>query len=113
MNNFLASLFLFIIAQVLAWLQANGQFSWDVFKKHPFICAFLIGGIASYLFAMAHKYAYALFDGLIWPGRMLAFSTGIIIFTIMTWLIMGEDITFKTYLSIALAFCIIAIQFWF
>lgn len=112
MHNVALTFLLFIIAQILAWFQANGQFSWEVFKKYPFVIAFLIGGIASYLFALAHKYAFVMFDGVVWPGRMLAFSTGIVIFTLMTWFFMGETLTIKTGLSILLAFCILLIQFY-
>jgi hypothetical protein len=112
MHNFIATFFLFITAQVLAWIQANGQFNWEIFRKMPFAAAFLIGGLSAYLFALAHKYSYQMFSGVVWPGRMFAFSTGIVIFTIMTWLIMGEEITLKTGLSIILALCILLIQFY-
>lgn len=112
MNNLSLTFFIFIVAQILAWFQANGQFSWEVFRKYPFASAFIIGGIASYLFALAHKYSYAFFNGVVWPGRMIAFSTGIVIFTTMTWFIMGESFTLKTGLSIILAMFIVAIQIW-
>ena len=67
MNNFVLTSLIFIVAQILAWFQANGQFSWEIFRKHPLIIAFVLGGTASYLFSLAHKYAYTLFNGLIWP----------------------------------------------
>jgi len=112
MNAFLSTFMLFFVAQILTWIQSNGQFMWNSFSKYPFTVAFIFGGITSYLFALAHKYSYQLFDGVVWPGRMFSFSSGIVIFTIMTWLFLGEAISVKTFLSIFLAGLIIVIQFY-
>lgn len=112
MNGYVLTILLFVIAQILTWIQSNGQFMWESYKKYPFLIAFLFGGITSYLFALAHKHCYALFNGVVWPGRMFSFSSGIVIFTIMTWLFLGEAITLKTFLSIFLAALIIVIQFY-
>jgi hypothetical protein len=106
----LYSIVLFAIAQTIGWFQANGQFVFETFRKYPLIWAFTIGGTASYLFAIGHKYSYTAFDGVTWPGRMIAFSAGILIFTIMAWFFLGETISLKTSLSIILALAIIAIQ---
>ena len=53
------------------------------------------------------------FNGLLWPQRFLAFSTGIIIFTVLTWYLKGEGLSVKTLVSLGLAFLLSIVQiFW-
>ena len=53
------------------------------------------------------------FDGLLWPQRFIAFACGIIIFSILTWVLKGEGINTKTMISLILALCLVSIQvFW-
>ena len=109
-KGLLYTIILFFIAQSFGWFQANGQFISKWFKDYPIVWAFTLGGLTSYLFMLGHKYSYQAFDGVTWPGRMLAFSIGILIFTAFAWLFLGEAITAKTYISLILAAAIIAIQ---
>ena len=50
------------------------------------------------------------FNGSLWPGRFIGFGTGMIVFSILTYLIMGEGITVKTLISLILATTLVAIQ---
>ena len=53
------------------------------------------------------------YDGAVWPARLIGFGIGIIIFSILTWLILGEKIEIKSAVCVLLAFCILIIQlFW-
>ena len=53
------------------------------------------------------------FDGMLWPGRFMSFTAGIIIFTIMTYFFKAEGINLKTAVSLTLAFSLILVQlFW-
>ena len=53
------------------------------------------------------------FTGEFWPSRFLSFVTGITMFAAMTWIFRSEAITFKTVISLSLAFAILLIQlFW-
>jgi hypothetical protein len=45
------------------------------------------------------------FEGNLWPGRILSFVTGIITFTILTWLFKGEPVTMKTSVCLVLGIC--------
>ena len=48
-----------------------------------------------------------------WPGRLIGFGVGVIIFTIMSWLIFKEHPTPKTLTCLALAVVIVILQiFW-
>ena len=83
MNQLTLAIVLFTLGQSLIWIQTNGQF------------------------IVVH------FDGLLWPGRFIAFGTGMISFVVLTWLFMGEGITTKTAISLVLATTLVSIQiFW-
>lgn len=104
---------LFFLAQVLIWVQTNGQFIWPLFKKNPLLISFGFGGIISYILIQVTRLVVEHFDGLLWPGRFIGFASGILIFSIMTYFLMGEGINTKTGLSLILAIGLICIQlFW-
>ena len=73
----------------------------------------LLGVPITWLFMEATRYAVTGFEGNFWPSRFVSFVSGIVMFTIMTWLFRSEVITLKTTISLCLAFCILFIQvFW-
>jgi multidrug transporter EmrE-like cation transporter len=48
-----------------------------------------------------------------WPGRLIGFGIGVIVFTIMSWLLFKEHPTPKTLVCLGLAFTIVILQiFW-
>lgn len=113
MNNLVASFLLFFLAQGIIWFQTNGQFLWTSFKDHPVVVAFTLGGTAALIFLTATKYAVEHFNGLFWPGRFIAFATGMLIFAILTYLFRGEGMNAKTVISLILSLAIICLQiFW-
>lgn len=103
------SLGLFFAAQMLAWLQINGQFVWPWMKEYRFLVS-LSGVPISYLLMLATDYAYEGMDGKIWPGRLMAFAVGILVFTIFTNVFLGEGINLKAGISLALATILLIIQ---
>jgi len=104
---------LFFLGQGLIWIQTNGQFVWPWFKKNPWLVAIAFGSIVSYIFIQATKLVVEHFDGLLWPGRFIGFTSGIFIFTAMTYYFMNEGITTKTAVSLVLCVALISIQlFW-
>lgn len=64
----------------------------------------------SYILIYASKYIVAGFDGLLWPGRLVGFSTGMIIMAALTYIHLNEGITLKTGITLSLAFIIVVIQ---
>lgn len=109
MNLFLG-LLLFFIGQALIWIQTNGQFVWESFRKNPLLLAVGFGTIISYILIYATRYTVDHFGGLLWPGRFIAFGMGIISFTFLTWFLLGEGITPKTAVSLFISVVLIAIQ---
>jgi hypothetical protein len=105
----IASLLVFFLAQSLAWVQINGQFIWPWMKDHMFAVS-LLGVPISYLLMLATNYAYAGMDGRIWPGRLLAFAVGIVVFTLFTTILLKEGLTVKTIISLILSFILIGLQ---
>ncbi len=81
---------------------------------NSFLILSIVGGSTiSYAFILATRYAYDHFDGLLWPGRFLGFALGISSYAILTWLVMGEGISLKTFTSLILSAGIISVQlFW-
>jgi len=113
MNKLLLGFCLFFIGQAAIWFQTNGQFVWPWFKRNPFTVSLLMGTSISYVLIYATRYMVEHFDGLLWPGRFIAFGSGIVSFTFLTWYFLDEGITLKTVVSLFLACSLIGIQlFW-
>lgn len=100
---------LFFVTHIFIWFQINGQFLWKWFSDNPMLLA-LFGAPVSYLLIISTKYMVAGFDGLLWPGRLVGFSLGMIVFAILTWVMLGEAMTSKTIVSLILATALVAIQ---
>lgn len=104
---------LFALGQILVWFQSNGQFLWPVFKKNTLFVAMIGGTIVSYMLIHATRLIAEHYGGMIWPGRFIGFSLGMLVFSYLTWEFMDEGINTKTMISIFLAFLLICVQlFW-
>ena len=69
----------------------------------------MIGYPVGMLFWYATKLSYEHF-GFTWNMRMIGFGVGTIIFGIMSWVMLDEIPTLKTFICILLAIAIILIQ---
>ena len=105
----LISLAIFFVAQMIAWVQINGQFVWPWMKDYKFLIS-LSGVPISYLLMVATDYAYEGMNGKIWPGRLMAFAVGILVFTVLTNVLLGEGIDTKVCVSLILASMLLLIQ---
>jgi len=113
MKNLIGGVTLFVLSQILIWIQTNGQFVWPWFKKNPLLVSLMGGTMISYLFIKGTALVASHFDGLLWPGRFLGQATGILVFASMTFLFLNEGINTKTSISLFLAALLILIQiFW-
>jgi hypothetical protein len=53
------------------------------------------------------------FGGTLWENRLLGFGMGMVSFSLLTYIFMGEGITLKTGVSLILATSLVLIQlFW-
>ena len=105
------ALILSVIAQVISFIQLQGQIAWKFPRENPYIMM-LLGLPISLIFIKTTKVFNEAFDAN-WPGRLIGFGVGVIIFTIMSWFIFNEQPTPKTLTCLGLAFIIIILQiFW-
>jgi len=99
----------FTIGQVLIWFQSHLQFFSNWSKDNPLLIA-IPGVIVSYVSILATKTLAEAYDGLVWPSRLIGFGIGIILFSFLTWILLGEKIEMKSAICVILAFCILLIQ---
>tara|TARA_Y100001970_G_scaffold280974_1_gene390835 strand:+ start:1279 stop:1623 length:345 start_codon:yes stop_codon:yes gene_type:complete len=98
--------------QIVIWYQLNGQLAYGWFKDHPWLLS-LLGVPISYALILTTEYGYRGFGEQLWPVRLMGFAVGMISFPFITYFMLGEGITIKTGISIALACVIMIIQlFW-
>ena len=111
-KEFILFFVLTFMSQLVIWFQVNGQFIWPSFTRNELILS-LIGFPVSWAFIKATKYGYLAFDGVLWPQRLIAFATGMILFSLFTWLFLDEGINTKTSVCLLLSTVIVLIQlFW-
>ncbi len=73
----------------------------------------LLGVPVGYMVILASREMVSLYNGETWPNRIIGFSIGVIVFSIMAWLILKEPMTTKTLICLCLSFVILLIQlFW-
>ena len=102
----------FIIGQVIIWFQSHLQFISNWSKDNPLLIA-IPGVFVSYVSILATQHLAEAFDGMVWPSRLIGFGIGIILFSALTWILLGEKIEMKSAICVVLAFCILLIQlFW-
>jgi len=111
-KSILIGILIFFIGQILIWYQSNSQFFNQWARENPFILS-LLGIPISYSFIIASRYVVEGFDGMLWPGRLIGFASGMIIMTALTYLHMDQGITTKTAITLGLAVAIVLVQlFW-
>ena len=103
---------IFMFGQCLVWFQVNAPILWSWGKTWKWLL--ILGGLPiTWLFMSATEIAVTGFAGSFWPGRFMSFVSGMLIFTILTYMFCNEPITTKTAISLVLALALILIQlFW-
>ena len=107
-KEIIGCILLSVLLHIVIWYQLNGQLVWKWFKDNALLLC-LLGVPISYGWLRFTRIGYE-GVGELWSVRLIGFATGMISFPIMTWLIMGEGITLKTFLSIVLSFVILLLQ---
>jgi len=112
MNKLLLGFIYGFIAQVLTFLQLQGNIKYNWYHKYPIIML----GIAvpiSWLYIKSVEAFVHSFNGEIWPSRLIGFAIGIIVFASMSIILFKEPITTKTFICVIFAMCILGVQiFW-
>ena len=101
-----------VLAQILTFLQLQGQLKYEWFKNHLYIVMFM-GIPISFMFMQSVKHFVLAFGGEIWPSRLIGFGIGVTIFTVMSEVMFKEPFTLKTAVCLFLGLLIILVQiFW-
>ena len=105
------ALLLGAVAQVISFIQLQGQVIWKFPKENPYVMM-LLGLPISLIFIHSTRIMNEHFNAS-WPGRLIGFGVGVIIFTVMSWLLFKEHPTPKTLTCLGLASLIVILQiFW-
>ena len=112
MNRLLTGIFYGILGQVLSFLQLQGSIKYGWYQKYPIII--LLSSIpASWFYLKSVEALVEMFNGELWPSRLIGFGIGIIIFVVLSMLLFKEPLTLKTLTCLLLAASILLVQiFW-
>lgn len=111
-NNLLVGVMVGFFAQILTFFQLQGQLKYSWIKDNYWLTV-LAGIPISMLFMYSVKNMITAFNGEMWPSRLIGFSIGAIVFTLLSWKVFEEPLTTKTYVCLFLSFLILVIQlFW-
>lgn len=99
-----------LAAQVVTFLQLQGQLKYDFLKNNMWL-TLLMGMPISYAFMQSVKYIILAFNGEIYPSRFIGFGLGMIVFVVMSKFLFNESLTLKSVICIVLALSIIFVQF--
>lgn len=112
MNRLLLGFLYGLIAQILTFLQLQGNIKWNWYERYPIILLSVSIPIA-WLYIKSVEYFVESFNGEIWPSRLIGFSIGVVVFALMSFFLFNESISTKTFVCLILACGILGIQiFW-
>ena len=101
-----------LCAQILTFLQLQGQLKFDLLKNNTWFTV-LLGIPISFMFMKSVRCMVAAYNGQIWPSRLIGFSLSVTVFTAMSYLLFKEPLTAKTGVCLFLGLLIILVQiFW-
>lgn len=98
-----------LIAQIVTFLQLQGQLRYSILKNNTWFVV-LLGLPISYLFMISVRYFVAAYDGQIWPSRLIGFGIGVVVFSLMSHWLFKEPFTLKTLICLGLGSLIVLIQ---
>ena len=115
MNKFVSIFFVlsvYLLSQAFTFYQLQGHLWSKWIKDHPLLMT-LMGVPVGYFVILASREMVSLYGGETWPNRIIGFSIGVIVFSVMAWFILKEPMTTKTLICLSLSFIILLIQlFW-
>ena len=105
---------IFFLAQTLSWYQTNGQYINEWVRDHPITVSAISGIPVGLGYIYGTTYIVSAFGGeSLWASRIFGFVTGVLTFSILTYIHIKEGITLKTGVILGLATLIVLLQvFW-
>lgn len=102
-------IFLGAISQIGSFLQLQGSIKYNWHEKYMWLII-VIGIPLTWISVKSANYLVQGFNGELWPGRLIGFGVGIIIFALLSHILFKEPLTLKTIICLILGFAIILIQ---
>ena len=109
MNQLLSGALWGLIAQILTFLQLQGNIRYGWYERYPLI----ILGVSipvSWMYIKSVEALVKYYNGELWPSRLIGFCIGIIVFGLMSKFLFGETLSMKTIVCLILAATILLIQ---
>lgn len=98
-----------IIGQVLSFIQLQAGVKWGWTDKLYWVLM-LLGLPISWAFMKSVQNFIVAFHGETWPSRLVGFGIGVVVFSILSWLMFNEGLSLKTIVCLILALGIILVQ---
>jgi multidrug transporter EmrE-like cation transporter len=98
-----------ILGQTGTFLQLQGSYKYGWYEKYFWLILFASVPLG-YLYIKSVQFFIVGFGGQIWPSRLVGFAVGIIIFTLMSYLLFKEPLNLKNSICLGLGFLIILVQ---
>lgn len=98
-----------VVGQIITFIQFQGSSKWGWMEKYPLL-VILLSIPSGWCFLKSVDAYIQAFDGNLWPGRLIGFGIGVIVFTLMSTVFFSEAITPKTLICLLLSLTIILIQ---
>lgn len=108
-NKIILGIIFGIMGQVGTFMQLQGSFKYGWYEKYKWV-VILASVPLGWLYIKSVNYFIEGFEGQIWPSRLLGFSVGIIVFTLMSHYLFKEPLNLKTGICLLLGFTILMIQ---
>lgn len=112
-QNFIYGVLYGVIGQVLSFIQLQAGIKWGWTQKYGVLLMFLGLPISWAFMKSVENFILAFNKDGVWGSRLAGFGIGVIVFSVLSWILFKEGITFKTTICLILSLGIILIQvFW-
>ena len=110
--NYVIAILYGLVAQTITFLQLQGPYRYDVLRNNP-VPVLLMAVPIAWLFTKSTHYFYIASEGQLWPGRLIGFGIGMIVFSLMSYVLFKEPMSLKTIVTLILSVIIVCMQvFW-
>ena len=110
--NYVIAILYGLVAQTITFLQLQGPYRYDLLRNNP-VPVLLMAVPIAWLFTKSTQYFYIASEGQLWPGRLIGFGIGMIVFSLMSYALFKEPMTMKTIVTLILSVIIVCLQiFW-
>jgi multidrug transporter EmrE-like cation transporter len=111
-NKIILGIIFGLMGQVGTFMQLQGSFKYGWYEKYKWV-VILASVPLGWLYIKSVNYFIEGFGGQIWPSRLLGFSVGIIVFTLMSHYLFKEPLNLKNGICLLLGFTILMIQLFY